>query len=808
MPTSLVIHGHFYQPPRENPWTEVVEPEPSAAPFPNWNERIYQECYRANGNARIVNSNGRLEAIENNYLYLSFNFGPTLLSWMEREHPLGYKRILDADRESLALRGGHGNAIAQAYNHCILTLCNERDRKSQIRWGLAEFRSRFGREPESIWLPETACNDAVLQSCVDEGLKYIILAPGQCERVRRIGESEWARVENADVDPGRAYRWSAKDGSNRSIALFFYDGPIARALAFGEGLKSSQDLLRVIGRAQQGPGRLISVATDGESYGHHTKWGDRTLAYALKHEAASQDFKISNYGEYLAGHAPEWEAEVKPGPEGEGTAWSCAHGVGRWIRDCGCQTGGQDGWNQSWRGPLRKALDLLRDYAAASFERGAQGLLKDPWAARDAFIEVLLKPSAKTRAAFLAAQAARDLAPDEQVRALALLDMQRQAMLMYTSCGWFFNEVSGIETLQILKYACRVMDDLSELGYSPPRKEFLAILGEARSNLPELGTAAEIFKSMVEGSKVGLERLAAHFAIGSLIEEPASGTFGVHDFEFSGLNKLMLGKTGLSTGRLRLSNRMTGRVFDAMFAAAHLGGIDFHCCIARFEGEAALAESAARVEAAFRKGLVPPLLRAMREEFGVREFGLEDLLAGHRQRIAKAVFGGLIGQLSDEYRRVYQENRRYLEMFQIAGFSLPSELRTAAEYTLSRQFEDEIEAQRKSADPQAYQEAVRIVQDAAKQGLQIDRSLANSLFSGMITDAVRLGMESADSSNLKRAISLLELTRTLGIQPNLDRAQEIAVRSADRLHAPEDLGRLADLLFLAPELLLSHPKES
>lgn len=807
MSTSLVIHGHFYQPPRENPWTEVVEPEPSALPFHDWNERIYHECYRANGNARIVSSSGRMEAIENNYLFLSFNFGPTLLSWMEKEHPHGYERILAADRESLALRAGHGNAIAQGYNHCILPLCNERDRVTQIRWGLREFKHRFRRDAESIWLPETACNDAVLGTCIDEGLRYIILAPGQCLRVREIGTKEWTMTENSDVDPGRAYRYFHRDGSHRSIALFFYDGPIARSLAFGEGLRSSQDLVNVIGRAQKGEGRIVHVATDGESYGHHTKWGDRTLAYGLKHEAASADYQITNYGEYLDRCPPAWEAEVKPGPEGEGTAWSCAHGVGRWIRDCGCQTGGQEGWNQAWRGPLRQALNGLRDFAVTCYEEGAKGLLKDPWAARNDFISVLLEPSEESRSRFLKSHAARALDEGEQVRALSLLDMQRQAMLMFTSCGWFFTELSGIETVQILKYACRLMDDLSELGYKPPRKEFLAALNAAKSNVPEYGTGADIFRRFVEPSKVGLDRLSAHLAISSLIEEPQAGNFGAHDFEFSSVRKEQLGKTRLATGRVRLKNRLTGRPYDCMFAAAHLGGIDFHCCVARFESEEALEESARRVGGEFKRGLIPPLLRAMREEFGVREFGLENLLAGQRERIAKAVFGHLIQNLSEEYRRVYQENRRYLEMFQAAGFQLPSELRTAAEYTLSRQFEDEIRAQRLSHDPEAYQEAVRIVEDAARQGLSIDRSVANELFGGMITDAVKDAMESPDSTVLKRAISLIELTRKLGIQPNLDRAQEFAVRSNDQMHSLEDLARLAELLYLAPELLV-RKKES
>jgi alpha-amylase/alpha-mannosidase (GH57 family) len=805
MPTSLVIHGHFYQPPRENPWTEVVEPEPSAAPFHDWNERIYQECYRSNGNARIVSSQGVVESITNNYLYLNYNFGPTLLSWMEKRHPQGYRRILEADRESVGLRGGHGNAIAQAYNHCILPLCNERDRRTQVGWGLTEFRHRFGREPESLWLPETACNDETLGTLIDEKLRYVILAPGQCLRVRKLGSHEWVFTENGDVDPGKAYRYFHRDGSGRSIALFFYDGPIARAIAFGEGLVSSQDLLGVMGRAERGNGRLISVATDGESYGHHTKWGDRTLAYALTQEAEKQDYHITNYAQYLDQFPPQWEAEIKLGPEEEGTAWSCAHGVGRWIRDCGCSTGGEAHWNQAWRGPLREALNQLRDHAALCFAKGAAGLLKDPWAARDEFIKVVLDPSEETRRRFLEAQWLRPLSGAEGVRALALLDMQRRAMLMFTSCGWFFTDISGIETIQILKYACRLMDDLAELGFESPRQNFLEILARAKSNLPEMGSGADIFLKLVEPTRVGMDRLAAHLAIGSLAEDLGEGELGAYTFRFDGLRYESLGKMRLATGRLSLQSRLTGRVDNTMFAAAHFGGIDFNCCVTGFEEEAAFEAAALKVAAEFRQGLIPPLLKLMRQEFGPGEFGLEDLLPGHRDRIARAVFGDIVQNLSNEYSRVFEENHRYLQMFQAAGFTLPTELRTAAEYTLSRQFEEAIRAQRSSRAPEAYAKARDIAAEAERLGYRLELGVASQLFGELITEDVRIAMANPDSSNFKRAISLIELTRKLGIRLNLDRAQEFAVRAADQgqaLHAPEDLRRLAELLYLAPELLV------
>src|SRR5262245_29856483 len=299
MPTHLVIHGHFYQPPRENPWTGMVEREPSAQPFHDWNERILAECYRPNAWARIVDGFGRVERIVNNYAAINFNFGPTLFNWMVEHAPAAYQRVLEADRLSQARFGGHGNAIAQGYNHAILPLCNERDRVTQIRWGLADFHSRFGRMAESLWLPETACNNNVLGSLIDAGLKYVILSPYQVERVRPLGSHDWKSVADGNVDTGRAYQYFHRDGSGRTIAIFFYDGPLSRSIAFEGALHSSQVLLDRIGQNVGEGNRLISVATDGETYGHHTHFGDRTLAYSLEIEARQRGFTLTNYGQFL-----------------------------------------------------------------------------------------------------------------------------------------------------------------------------------------------------------------------------------------------------------------------------------------------------------------------------------------------------------------------------------------------------------------------------------------------------------------------------------------------------------------------------
>ena len=494
---DLIVHGHFYQPPRENPWTGVIEAQPSAAPFHDWNERIQAECYQPNTSAVISDPvTGESRAI-NNYESISFNFGPTLLSWLEQNHPETYNRIIDADRVSVLTRHGHGNAIAQAYGHAILPLCNARDLLTQIRWGLADFRHRFGREAEAMWLPETACNDRVMESLIDEGLRYVILAPHQGARVSTGSGSDRLSVEvDHSLDTSISYRYKHPGDAGKSIAVFFYHGPLARAIAFEGLLRSSGALVDSFAQAARGNG-LLNLATDGETYGHHFKFGDLCLAHALTVEAQARGFKVTNYGEYLDQHPPQHDVEIDIGSDGQGASWSCQHGLGRWIHNCGCVTGGEPGWNQKWRTPLRDALDFLRDENVSHFEATRRDLFTFPWLARDDSISLILNPH-QSREQFLFEHSGRWLSTGEGLRALTYLELQRMLLLMYASCGWFFNDISGIETIQILRYCARAMDLMKQLDLPSARKRFLEILSEAKSNRPELGTGADIFRRFVE----------------------------------------------------------------------------------------------------------------------------------------------------------------------------------------------------------------------------------------------------------------------------------------------------------------------
>ena len=515
---SLIIHGHFYQPPRENPWTGIVEEQPSAAPFHDWNERIHAECYGPNSAVAIADRDVTQPALVNNYESISFNFGPTLLSWLQSKHPESYRRIIEADQASVTKHNGHGNAIAQAFGHAILPLCNERDVRTQIRWGLADFRHRFDREAESLWLPETACNERVLDALIEEGLRYVILAPHQAKRVSTRSESDgigppgkmpttrtqdacapkWRDVNERTFDTSRPYRYVHRDRADESIAVFFYDGPTSRAIAFENLLRSSKEFVDALKRAVDGKS-MINVATDGETYGHHFKFGDLCLAHAVTEEAPARGFKVSNYGEYLDQHSPVLEIEINNGPDGQGTSWSCPHGVGRWIRDCGCHTGGKPGWDQKWRASLRQALDFLRDENIGYFESTRGRLFTFPWLARDESISLILDPY-QSREKFLYDHSGRRLSAEDRQRALTYLELQHMLLLMYTSCGWFFNDISGIETIQILKYAARGMDLMEQLRLPSPRDQFLEILAEAKSNREDLGSGADIFRRFAEPS--------------------------------------------------------------------------------------------------------------------------------------------------------------------------------------------------------------------------------------------------------------------------------------------------------------------
>ena len=495
------IHGHFYQPPREDPWTGEIENQESAAPYHDWNERIYHECYLPNTKAQVFDEKGNLVKTVNNFEKISFNIGPTLFSWLEAKHRDAYDAIIKADHLSRSFHQGHGNAIAQVYNHMIMPLANLRDKVTQVKWGIADFKRRFERVPEGMWLPETACDEETLEVLIEEGIRFTILAPHQAEAVRPIDSEEWEELRPGALDCRMPYRCFLKKNPDKFIDLFFYNGMIARDLAFGDLAFEAKFFADSIERAkskERGRSQIIHVATDGETFGHHKAFGERALAYLLEVEAPKRGFGIVNYGEYLEEHPPRYEVRLNEGEDGEGTSWSCPHGVKRWKEHCGCRGGGPPEWKQHWRKPLRKSLSWLRDELTRVYEVYARHFFRNVWAARNDYINLILDSSEGARWHFFSKHAKRVLSQEEVNTALRLLEVERYAMLMFTSCGWFFTEISGIETVQILRYAARAIQLTREATHTSFEDEFLYRLSKARSNVGEFKDGRGVYEKLVK----------------------------------------------------------------------------------------------------------------------------------------------------------------------------------------------------------------------------------------------------------------------------------------------------------------------
>ncbi len=492
-PLHICVHGHFYQPPRENPWLDEIELQPSAAPFKDWNERINEECYQPNATARILNKEDEIVELFNNYAHISFNVGPTLLRWMKRHAHETYEAIKTADRKSLSLFSGHGAAMAQSYNHIIMPLANRRDKWTQVRWGIQDFRHHFGRMPEGMWLAETAVDLESLDIMAEQGIRFTLLAPRQAHRVRPLSGGAWEDVSESRIDPKKPYLVRLPSG--RSMNVFFYDGPTSQAVAFEHLLHRGEDFAHRLVKsfANELRPQLVHIATDGETYGHHHRFGEMALAYALQYIDEAKSVQVTNYSAYLAKFPPQDEVEIF-----ENSSWSCVHGVERWRSDCGCRGGRGQDWKQDWRAPLREALDALRDQIATLYVDVTKDVFEEPWSVRDDYISIVLDPSEAQQRSFLQRHAKRSLEDIDIPRLLSILECQRQAMLMYTSCGWFFDEISDLETVQILRYAGRAIQLARDVFGVDMRSDFLAILSKAPSNQPQYESGREVYEQCVE----------------------------------------------------------------------------------------------------------------------------------------------------------------------------------------------------------------------------------------------------------------------------------------------------------------------
>jgi len=672
----ICVHGHFYQPPRENPWLEAVEIQDSAAPYHDWNERITAECYASNSASRVLDGEGRVVDIASNYAKMSFNFGPTVLSWMEKGAPEVYQAILDADRQSIEWRSGHGAAIAQVYNHIIMPLANSRDKRTQIIWGIKDFESRFKRFPEAMWLAETAVDLETLDILAEQGMKYAILAPHQAARFRKKGAQEW--TEGA-IDPSRAYLCNLP--SKRSIALFFYDGPVSQALAF-ENLLSNGDqlaerLLAGFSDDREGP-QLMHIATDGETYGHHQKFGDMALASALNKIESNNLARITNYGEFLELNPPSYEAEIV-----ELTAWSCAHGVERWNSDCGCASGGYPQWNQQWRAPLRAALDWLRDRLAVGFEQKGGAFFKDPWQARDAYIEVILNREMEQAEAFLAQHAVRELDAEQKIAALKLLEMQRHALLMYTSCGWFFDELSGLETVQVIDYAARALQLAHGVVEQGVEEAFLKRLQEAKSNIPENKDGAWIYQNFVLPTRLDLVRVGAHYAFSSLFEDyEERAQIYCYAVAKEDYRKIATDDASVAIGHIHVASEITEETESLTFCVVRIGSHDFKGGVTT-DNDEAYAAMKEEMSAAFDKGLYTELIVLMDKHFGTHSYSLSNLFRDEQRKILNMIIKTNMSESIEDYQSLYEHGRPLMEFIQETGMPVPKMFLVAAQPALN-----------------------------------------------------------------------------------------------------------------------------
>ncbi len=706
----LCIHGHFYQPPRENAWLEVIEQQSSATPFHDWNERINFECYATNAAARILDNNKKITNIFNNYAHISFNMGATLLSWLATADPTTYALIQAADRQSQTLFGGHGNAIAQVFSHIIMPLANERDRQTQVIWGLKDFEHRFGRPSEGMWLAETAANTESLEALAAAGIKYTILAPRQMKALRKIGTEHWHFIHNENFDT--RYPYSCRLPSGRTIALFFYDGGRSQGVAF-EGLLNSgkafaQRLLS--GFSHNDEPELVHIATDGESYGHHHRYGEMALADCLNHIKENSNVKLTNYGEFLEKYPPQYEVQIH-----ENSSWSCVHGVERWRSNCGCNAGGGYGkWHQRWRAPLRNALNWLRDQLIPIYETNAAKYVRDVWEVRDAYIEVLLNRTEEKLDEFLNAHAKYPLSNRERVHLFRLLEMQRQAILMFTSCGWFFDEVSGLETNQIMQYACRAIDYARQVADVDLENEFLVRLEQAPSNLPDIKTAAGSYRQFVVPSRVNLIRVGMHYAASSLFEKyPERLEFFNYVATSECFERFEAGHHVLALGRTTVRSKITHSEKHFSFAVLYFGQLNIIGNISLNMEKLHFDSLLEKIKPAFHSGNLGEVL-ALMQLFEGEKFTFDKLFKEKKQRLINRITNRSLQNVAVSFRRIYDDNYPLMSSILAGGATVPDAYRNTVLFVLESELKDFF-----NKESLEISELNRILAEFRKWGLEI-----------------------------------------------------------------------------------------
>jgi len=781
MDRRICIHGHFYQPPRENPWTEEVETQGSAQPYHDWNERITAECYAPNSAARIFDSQARIVQLVNNYSKISFNFGPTLLTWLEGRDPEVYRAILDADRSSRERFSGHGSALAQPYNHVILPLADRRDKETQITWGIEDFKYRFQREPEGMWLPETAVDIETLGLLAEHGIRFTILSPHQAAQIRpEEAGHPWQPVDPAHLDTRRPYRCPLPDG--RSITLFFYHSELSRDVAFRGLLHNGEVFARNLLEAFSGStreGQIVHIATDGETYGHHHRFGEMALAYCLKLIEESGAARLTNYGEFLEHYPPDTMVRIH-----ERTSWSCPHGVARWEDDCGCGSGTTPDWRQKWRKPLRTALEELRDQAQRLYSEQASRYLKSPWEARNQYIDIVLDRSTENVERRLEEMSSRTLTGSEKVQVLRLLELQRNAQLMFTSCGWFFEEISGLEALQNLLYADRVLHLAGELGDDTPESSFLRRLEETPSNRYENGKA--IYEKFIHPERVGLFRVGAQFAAASLFEHlQDSERICCYSASERSLSIHQAGRIKLALGHIRIQSRITRETAKLQFAAIYLGHHHFSCGIRRFKDDADFALMSGNLLAAFEQPSLSHVIREMDRYFGSDQFDLSHLFKDSQRILIEHMLKPVAEQIDTSYQHIFESNYPLMRFLKNLNIPLPRAVSVAVEHILNMKIQRVLSAE--TPDPE---ELKILVNESGDWSVRLDMEMVSYVANACMCRLIRAILDdSKNESPLRQAVEIAGILKTFPSRLGLWKAQNAYLSAGNVLFSESFLAR-------------------
>jgi alpha-amylase/alpha-mannosidase (GH57 family) len=782
MKNYVCIHGHFYQPPRENAWLEEIEIQETAAPYKNWNDRINSECYHPNAVSRILNDAQRIVDIVNNYSKISYNFGPTLLSYLELHHPKTYQKIIDADRLSQQYFDGHGSALAQVYNHIIMPLASRRDKETQVIWGIEDFKKRFGRMPEGIWLAETAVDLETLEVIEAQGIQFTILAPNQAKRFKHLKDEIWTD----GIDSRRPYLCKLPNG--RQIILFFYDGDRSQGVAFkgllNDGKRFAEELLSGFEIGWQEP-QLVHIATDGESYGHHHKLGDMALAYCIRHIENSGIAKVTNYSQYLSLAGVHFEVEIH-----ENSSWSCAHGVERWKSNCGCQTGGESHWTQEWRKPLREALDWLKAKFDAIYEKEMSEYHEQPWLIRNHYVDILLERSATSKKAFFEKYFSEKLTPAKRTRAIRLLESQKHAMYMYTSCGWFFTELSGIETVQILQYANRGIQLIESETDENLHEAFMNLLDRAVSNLPELGTGRTIYERYVAPKRLSLSQVGFHYAVNALFNEEGR-PLSVLNYECinEDLVRLKAGNSILAMGRIRVRSRVTGSRKRLSFGILYIGNHHMLGSTGEYMLEPEFKKFVAEARQCFEASNILQINDLFNKSLKGAKFSFFDLYKEEQLKILDGVMSANTKTAMSSFRRIYERNYSLLNLMRGQHLQLPYLLRKNLEIVMEYDMEQLFEEKPELLPLKRLQE---LVQEIMKWQVQLDKDKFNYLIGKRIYAIVRDRQPKPDDlpliDNLYRGLHYIH---EIGLNPDLSGLQTFVFFLVKENHLPEEMRKAA-----------------